>query len=128
MEVFDFYGVYSDCKGTVTAELTLQNYTLGSALTPTNFVSFHYDGSNLYPAFTVTPAELYPGYQALIGAIPSSLPSAADVFILFEFGPESFETGVTHQNYWILGGYFLIRALTESGPSVPQFLSPRPGG
>jgi hypothetical protein len=53
--------------------LTLQNYTLGTALAPCNFVSFTYT-SNL-TSFTITA----PGSFSLSGTLPASLPSAASI-------------------------------------------------
>jgi hypothetical protein len=44
--VFDFTGNCTDCSGVGTGVLTLQNYTPGAAIDPSNFVSFVYS-SNL---------------------------------------------------------------------------------
>jgi hypothetical protein len=54
---YDFSGVCQDCMGDAGAELTLLNYTPGQTIDASNFVSFHYDGTNLLEAFTVTAAD-----------------------------------------------------------------------
>jgi len=92
-ETFDFTGKCSDCAGTVSAQLTLQNYTLGDPITSgagANFVSFTYDGSNLLPAFTFTSltAGLF-----VRGAIMAPLP-----------GPEFVQVGVNPSNLQFQSG------------------------
>ena len=74
-KVFDFSGTCTDCSGVAMAELTvLSSYNIGDTLTQDNFVSFHYDGTNFVPAFTVTSANFgfiggsisaYPGFNAV---------------------------------------------------------------
>ena len=54
---YNFTGLCSDCRGIVTAELVLQNYQLATPITSSNFVSFHYDGSNLFAAFTILASD-----------------------------------------------------------------------
>ena len=57
-QVYYFSGTCGDCSGTATAELTLTgDYTLGASLTTSNFLSFHYDGTNLLPAFTINSGD-----------------------------------------------------------------------
>lgn len=72
-QVFDFTGTCTDCTGTATAELTLAgSYTPGSTVQSLQFVSFHYDGTNLQSPFTITsPATI-------TGGVASSLPGASD--------------------------------------------------
>lgn len=62
---YDFSGQCTDCSGTVSAELVVQNYTPGTELTDSNLVSFHYDGSNLFSAYTIN------SFAFLSGVIPS---------------------------------------------------------
>lgn len=57
----------------VLGTLVLQDYTPGATITLANFVSFTYSGSNLAPAFTVTPDDS----PSVLGSIPELLPSAA---------------------------------------------------
>jgi len=56
--VYDFTGTCTDCysgSGNATGELTLlDTYQLGQAITSGNFVSFHYDGTNLLSPFTIS--------------------------------------------------------------------------
>jgi hypothetical protein len=78
---YNFVGTCTDCQGTVTATLVLGNlgeYVPGSPITITNFVSFTYGGSNLYPSFTIN--DLSPGLE-VSGSIPAALPGPADVGI-----------------------------------------------
>jgi hypothetical protein len=70
---YQFVGQCTDCTGTGVGQLTVQNYTLGTALSSCNFVSFTYT-SNL-TSFTITA----PGSFSLSGTLPASLPSAASI-------------------------------------------------
>lgn len=55
---YNFTGTCQDCSGTATATLTvLGNYTLGTALSSSNVVSFTYNGTNLVTPFTITPSS-----------------------------------------------------------------------
>jgi len=72
---------------TVTAQLTLKNYTLGQQLSSSNFVSFFYGGSNLLNPYSVTLAEQGGDYIfdtsnifGLLGAI-SEIPGENTVFL-----------------------------------------------
>ena len=64
---YQFVGQCTDCSGTGVGVLTVQNYTLGTALSSCNFVSFTYT-SNL-TSFTVTTSGSY----YLSGMLPVSL-------------------------------------------------------
>lgn len=64
----------------VLGTLVLQDYTAGSAIAIENFVSFDYSGSNLAPAFTITPGN----FPTVSGSIPDGLPSPAEFVI--EYG------------------------------------------
>lgn len=71
---YQFVGQCTDCTGTAVGLLTLQNYTLGTALASCNFVSFTYS-SNL-TSFTITQATLV----NLSGAgLPATLPGPGTV-------------------------------------------------
>jgi len=70
---YQFVGQCTDCSGTGVGALTVQNYTLGTALTGCNLISFTYT-SNL-TSFTITA----PGSYDLSGMLPVSLPAAAAV-------------------------------------------------
>ncbi len=74
---YDFSGICTDCTGTAAAQLVLQNYTPGTALTAANFVRFTYDGTNLLRPYTITAAEL----SGVSGAIPTTLPPYAMIGI-----------------------------------------------
>jgi hypothetical protein len=55
---YNFTGTCTDCSGTATATLTVVgSYTLGTTLSSSNVVSFTYNGTNLLPAFTITPSS-----------------------------------------------------------------------
>ena len=73
---YQFVGQCTDCTGTGVGQLTVQNYTLGTALNSCNFVSFTYT-SNL-TSFTITA----PGSFTLRGTLPSTLPAAAAVQVI----------------------------------------------
>ncbi|HUK07671.1 MAG TPA: PEP-CTERM sorting domain-containing protein [Stellaceae bacterium] len=105
---FDFTGDCTDCAahaGTptyiVSAQLTLQNYTLGDSITagPSgNFVSFTYDGSNLQAAFTFTNSTpgLFVG-----GAIMAPLPGAEHVQV--GENPSNFQFQSNTEGTWFVG-------------------------
>lgn len=88
---YDFVGKCTDCDGYGRAHLTLVNYNYGDYIHSddwnnvaisneddeiigivtqlANFVSFSYDGSNLFPAFSITAND---AYVEVGGLIPSS--------------------------------------------------------
>jgi hypothetical protein len=70
-KVFDFSGQCDlDCTGKATAELTLApSYELGDPLGSSNFISFHYDGTNALPAFTFLVSDVV-AYGGSISAVP----------------------------------------------------------
>jgi len=73
----------------------LQNYTLGTALTGCNFVSFTYT-SNL-TSFTITQANSV----SLSGTgLPASLPAAAQVIVI---GPDPKNFGSGTDGSWYVG-------------------------
>jgi hypothetical protein len=75
--VYDFTGICTDCIGQGKAELSLSDYTLGDPITQANFVSFHYDGTNLLSPFTINNADvLY-----ISGSINGPLPSAQNFVV-----------------------------------------------
>ena len=78
-ETFDFVGACSDCSGNGTGTLELTGgYVQGSAITVSNFVSFTYNGTDLFGPFTILAGA--PGLHAS-GSIPSVLPAVATVSI-----------------------------------------------
>ena len=81
---YQFVGQCTDCTGTGVGQLTVQNYTLGTALYSCNFVSFTYT-SNL-TSFTIAPSDS----PNLSGTLPASLPSAATVRVFS--GSNAFES------------------------------------
>ncbi|HEY3742440.1 MAG TPA: PEP-CTERM sorting domain-containing protein [Bryobacteraceae bacterium] len=76
-QVYDFSGTCIDCAGTATAELTLSGYTLGQDITNANFVSFHYDGTNLQPSFTILPSDS----DFFVDGSLTAIPGPNDVFL-----------------------------------------------
>src|SRR5689334_11312287 len=68
---YQFVGNCSDCAGTAMATLVLQNYTPGSALNNSDFVSLTYS-SNLLN-FTLLANES----PSITGSLPASLPGHA---------------------------------------------------
>ena len=70
---FQFVGQCADCTGTGTGLLVLQNYTPGTTLTSSNFVSYTYS-SNLIN-FSISSAQL----TSISGSLPASLPGVANL-------------------------------------------------
>jgi hypothetical protein len=77
---FTFQGICTDCSGSATATLILQNYVQGNDIVLDNLVSFHYDGTDLLEAFTITPASQDVN---IAGVIPLTLPAFAYFDITF---------------------------------------------
>jgi len=77
---YEFIGQCYDCTGTGIGYLTLSDYTLGTNLSNSNFVSFTYQ-SNLinlsYSGIGTDPNQL----MSIQGLIPPTLPATADVFL-----------------------------------------------
>jgi hypothetical protein len=97
LQTFNFTGVCTDCEGSVTATLTLQNYTLGTPITNENFSELFYGGSNLLPAFFIS--KLMENFTFAEGSIPAGLPGFANVSV---FGTEhAFFSGV--EGSWNVG-------------------------
>src|SRR6516162_674582 len=69
--------VVSLTPGLAHADLTVQDYQLGASFIPSNFSSFHYDGTNLQQAFTITPSQL----GTFSGSIGPNLPGEFDFII-----------------------------------------------
>jgi len=88
---FDFTGTCGDCSApgdplshTITAQLTLQNYVLGSSFDnfSGNFVSFTYDGSNvLFGGFTITSSSPGLFVSGTMGGPATPLPGAENFSI-----------------------------------------------
>lgn len=93
--VFDFNGVCSDCTGVVHGRLTLANYTLGSQITSSNFVSFFYDGSDIMGSFSIRPSESL----LATGSITAAAPAGQDVYL--DDGIHNFFTD--HGGGWSIG-------------------------
>ncbi len=83
---FDFTGKCTDCAGTAHAELVVQNYQLGTLFTLPEFVSLHYDGTNLLPAFTITSGDVV----QFGGSIGPTLPGEFNVGIGSSIGGLNF--------------------------------------
>lgn len=105
---YQFVGQCTDCSGTGVGQLTVQSYTLGTALNSCNFVSFTYS-SNL-KSFTITPATL----NYLSGTLPTTLPAAATVSV---FGSGSNALTTNSNGFWSVG-------LSDFGPSSTWSLPP----
>ena len=95
LSTFDFAGICSDCTGIGAGELVLNNYSLGTAIDSSNFVSFTYDGTDLLPAFTIMS-----GQEVLIsGSISEPLPGA-ETFLLF--GSDQYFSS-SSSGFWCVG-------------------------
>jgi hypothetical protein len=74
---FTFSGLCSDCEGYGNATLVLTGYTQGNEIQISNLVSFHYDGTDLLPAFTISAIDDF-GEFSVGGTIPTSLAAYAN--------------------------------------------------
>jgi hypothetical protein len=77
--IYNFSGACIDCSGNGIAHLGLSNYVAGNPLTFDNFVSFVYDGSDLFPGgFSLLRSSGIdsPDDISLIGKVPALLPAA----------------------------------------------------
>jgi hypothetical protein len=103
---FNFTGVCADCNQDeslpgylkpVTAELVLNNYKIGDTISGLNFTSFHYDGSNLFNAFTITNNNAF--------FVSGKMSSASDFenFQVYSFG-KYFSSN--SRGEWSLGSFF----------------------
>jgi hypothetical protein len=109
---YDFSANCEDCAElahtatyTVYGQLVLDStYVLGDPIAP-YFVSFTYDGSNLFGKFTVTASEV----ESLIGALPTVLPGppavSIDLSTIVPFGPHPYDDriGVGADGFWFIG-------------------------
>lgn len=98
LSTFSFAGQCSDCTGTATASLVLQDYTLGQQIGDGNFVSFTYDGTDLAQPYVVLAADK----PALFGSIDPTLPSAQ--FINVSDSAVQFSSDTS--GYWCTGPAF----------------------
>ena len=122
---FTFAGVCTDCAGTATAELVLNDYTLGAAIDDTNFVSFRYGGTNLLPAYTISAADL----PSLSGSIDGPLPASESVV----FATSDLEFVSNTSGGWCTGARFscgddlgashLWSAVADDTTTVPEPLT-----
>jgi hypothetical protein len=88
-QVFNWQGTCFDCNGTATGTLTLTGtYVLGTALDTAHFVSFHYNGTNLFSPFTINSGD---AGLVVWGLLPTTLPGPANVRIYNS--TNEFETG-----------------------------------
>ena len=91
---YNFTGACSDCfsgKGNATATLTLTgNYTLGTAITGSNFVNFTYNGTNLLAGFSINPGDGGFGVSGNLMNIPGfnnlSVSKSGSQFMSFSSG------------------------------------------
>jgi len=90
LSYIDFVGVCTDCTGYGRGVLTLQGYTVGTALTASEFVDFTYS-SNLVPSLDLEALNL----QSIAGTF-TALPGKSDItFSAGEAGTEAVWTLTT---------------------------------
>ena len=79
IQTFLFSGVCDpmDCTGFGTGTLVLTNYTQGTAIGISNFVTFSYGGTNLLAPFVILQADV----TSLVGNIPNGLPGPGTLVI-----------------------------------------------
>jgi hypothetical protein len=115
---FRFVGQCTDCTGSGTGTLVLQDYTLGENLTAGNFVSFTYSSNKL--SYTVNASQV----QLLIGSLPANLPAPANVD--FEKSDLSIEFLSSVSGFWCSGsncfgdfGSTSTWSLVSTPPAIP---------
>jgi hypothetical protein len=113
---YQFVGQCTDCSGTGIGLLTVQNYTLGTALSSCNFVSFTYT-SNL-TSFTMTPSDS----PNLSGMLPVSLPATATVSIRDFVIQTQFGSDVSGS--WSVGTFLPVDTGTSSLWGYPPSTAP----
>src|SRR5271163_2376642 len=91
------YRTTDACTGEGIAVLTLQDYTLGTPLTASDFVSFSYESEQ--NSFSVDSSEL----QKITGALPAVLPSSASVSIVVGTKDEIFMSSTGGNGGWFAG-------------------------
>jgi hypothetical protein len=85
MDLNTFTGICQQgCTGDGVGTLTLMNYTLGDALTNSNFVNFVYNSNDL--SYTITPTDFDDANDGIFGAISSALPATSTVSFTEDFG------------------------------------------
>jgi hypothetical protein len=136
--VYKLVGTYSDYPGgTGIGYLTLQNYTPGSALNISNFVSFTYDGL-IHLAYTANIAP-FSSSSVLSGSLPGSLattPGWAGVDLRWDSSAAHIVLQTDQfGNEWCTGvgscvgdtGGIYTWSPTTAPPAVPTLLSPANG-
>jgi hypothetical protein len=114
LTTFDFTGKCLDCAGMADAQLVVQDYQLGTPFTLSNFFSFTYDGTNLQPAYTLTPSQV--GYFA--GSIGPNLPGEFDVETLSYIPLENVFT--TTGGFWDVGAPTADHGTQGTWSAVPE--------
>ena len=114
-----FSGLCSDCSGTAQAALVLQNYTFGSTITQSNFVSFTYDGTNLIPGpVVVTAADLFT--SSVNGQMTTPYPGPQFFTFASTVNGSNFSFDSSVGGYWCVGHLCLSdTGMTNSWSSTP---------
>lgn len=123
LSTFTFTGQCTDCNGTATGSLVLQNYTLGQQIGDLNFVSFTYNGTNLFNAITIAAADK----PILFGSIDPPVPKAET----FDISNNVVEFISSTDGSWCVGQSFSctlaadfgsahVWAAVADGTSVPE--------
>jgi hypothetical protein len=125
---YKFIGQCADCSGTGIGYLTLSDYTLGTDLSNSNFVSFTYQSNLIDPAISYTGiGSALDQIDTIIGKIPSSLPSIADVQLIrtISAGPVIvFES--TTSGYWCASAEPTYECVSDYGFSHSWSVTPIP--
>jgi hypothetical protein len=109
LSTFTFAGQCTDCNGTATGSLVLQNYTLGQQIGDLNFVSFTYNGTNLFNAITIAAADK----PILFGSIDPTLPKAET----FDVSNNVVEFISSTDGSWCIGQSFSCTLSADFGPT-----------
>jgi MYXO-CTERM domain-containing protein len=121
--IYNFSGTCQDCSGTATATLTVVgNYTLGTALSSSNVVSFTYNGTNIIGPFTMTPSS--PNF--FVSGSITNYPGTNNVNIQTTQSNSSNFFSSTNGS-WAVGNLSDFGSVSIWGTSVPTTPAPSAG-
>lgn len=130
---YEFIGQCEDCSGTGIGYLTLSDYTLGTDLSNSNFVSFTYQSNLIDPAISYTGiGSALDQIDTIIGKIPSSLPSIADVQLIRTISTSPieqvtvFESTTSGFGYWCASAKPTYDCVSDYGFSHSWSVTPIP--
>jgi hypothetical protein len=121
---YTFTGSCSDCTGTATATLQLQNtYTPGNTVTLADLISFTWDGTDLVSAFTVLSTDTINSFDGTLPVAPGGI---GDLIILtdhYYFASGSFSSAA---DAWEAGNYDVVSSNFGDAANFATAETPEP--